>query len=584
MKGAVLLTGVLLAMPLAASAQRAADTGQWMRDAVARESAGDLAGAEVLLRQALEKSPASLSAILSLERVLKLQGKPQELIPVVEKLLAVDPESPVGNQLLVRTYASMNDLEAMRKAGDAWIRVTPKLETPYREMARIWEARGDYGRAIQYLEQGRSKVGRADALALELGDVYVAMEEYPRAVREYERAIGPEARGFTLVQRRLAALPDGGAQLVPRLIDMLLKSPTSLSRRKAATQLAIDAGLGDRAEQIARANAAELRNLERQSYLVEIARRADGAQLPKLAHWAYSELIKLGGNADQLLALRARMAELALQMGDTARAAETYRALETSYAPGSPQRRQALALRIQLTAREGKLQEAQTAMREFRQEFADAPELDEVAAAVANGYLDAGEPEQAEAALIGVSGPRTGLARSRIALRRGDIPQAKTALLGSAPLLHGAEQTETIRLATALGRVSREGGELLGRAVADAASRRAAEAVASLVAGAEKLPGSEGAIILEFAASIAERSELPEEAEKARRLIVEKYATTAEAPAALLALARTLSVRNETLEEARQYLEQLILEHPRSALLPQARQELDRLQGRAPRT
>jgi hypothetical protein len=169
-------------------------------------------------------------------------------------------------------------------------------------------------------------------------------------------------------------------------------------------------------------------------------------------------------------------------------------------------------------------------------------------------------------------------------LRRGDVAAAKAALLASAPSLRGAEATETIRLATALGRVSKEGGELLGRALALAAAGSAGEGVASLLNGAAKLPGSEGAIILEFAASIADRSDLAPEAEKARRAIIARYANSAEAPAALLALARSLATRSETMAEAREHLEKLILDHPRSALVPQARQELDRLQGRVPRS
>jgi TolA-binding protein len=77
---------------------------------------------------------------------------------------------------------------------------------------------------------------------------------------------------------------------------------------------------------------------------------------------------------------------------------------------------------------------------------------------------------------------------------------------------------------------------------------------------------------------------LDSEAERARRVIVTDYAQAPEAPAALLALGRALGARNETLDEARSFLEKLVLDHPRSALLPQARQELDRLQGRIPKS
>jgi tetratricopeptide (TPR) repeat protein len=580
---AVLLSGTIVSGLNAQGPQQASET-QLLRDAVARETAGDLRGAEASLRLILNRNPQSLSALLSLERVLKMQNRLGDVIPVVEQLLKTDPESAIAHQMLVRAYASLDQMDDVRKAAETWIKATPKLETPYREIARVWESRGDFARAVQYLEVGRGRIGRNDALALELGDIYAAMEEYARAVREWDRAIGPDARGFLLVQRRLSVLRDGGAQILPRLIDALLRTPTSLGRRRAAAQLAIDAGMGARAEEIARAAAADLNGLERQSFLVEVARRADGAQLPRLAFWAYGELVRLGPDGEQRLALRGRMAELALAMGDTARAAETYRSLEGSYAPGSPERRQAAALRIQLTAKEGKLADAEQELQSFRRDYPDAPELDAIAAAIANVWLDRGDLDNAMQTVKGVGGPRSSLVRSRIALRRFDVAGAKAELLGAAPALRGAEATDAIKLASALGRVSREGGEMMGQAISRTSAGAPGEAVALLLNGARNLPGNEPAAILEMAASIAERNQLDAEAEKARRTIIGDFAGAPEAPGALLSLARSLSHRTETMSEARDLLERLILEHPRSPLVPQGRQELDRLQGRIPRS
>jgi TolA-binding protein len=53
---------------------------------------------------------------------------------------------------------------------------------------------------------------------------------------------------------------------------------------------------------------------------------------------------------------------------------------------------------------------------------------------------------------------------------------------------------------------------------------------------------------------------------------------THEAPAALLTLARRAVGNPEMKEEARVLLERLIVEYPRSALAPQARTELQRLE------
>jgi hypothetical protein len=230
------------------------------------------------------------------------------------------------------------------------------------------------------------------------------------------------------------------------------------------------------------------------------------------------------------------------------------------------------------------LSEAETELQNFRRDYPDAPELDAITASIANGLFDKGDVERAELLVNNVKGPRSSLVRSRFALRRGDVSQAKSSLLLAAPMLRGAEATEAIKLASALGRVSPRGGELMGQALTRASGGAPADAVAELVSGARSLPGSEPAIILELAASIAERNQLAIEAERARRIIIKDYPNAAERPGALLALARTLLNRMETMGEAREHLEALILEHPRSALVPQARQELDRLQGRVPRS
>jgi tetratricopeptide (TPR) repeat protein len=348
--------------------------------------------------------------------------------------------------------------------------------------------------------------------------------------------------------------------------------------------MAIDAGLSQRAEQIVRETAAELKGLERQSYLVEMARRADAAQLPRVAFYAYSQITPAELNAAQMLAIRARVAELALQIGDTVSAARGFRELEQSLAVGSPQRRQAVALRIQLIVKEGRLAEAEQDLAAFKQEFPNAAELDAVAAVLAGAYIDREDVEKAERVLSNIGGPRSNIARGRIALRRGDVADAKNALLAAAPSLQGAEATETIRLVTLLGRVSRQGGELLGKSLSKAAAGAGKEAFTMLDTGADQLPELERPAILDFAAALADRSSLPLDADRVRRRIIEQYPRSMEAPPALLALARSLTERGEAAEEARQYLEKLIVDYPRSALVPQARQELDRLQGRVPRS
>ncbi|HEY0673060.1 MAG TPA: tetratricopeptide repeat protein [Longimicrobiales bacterium] len=561
------------------SAQVRQDEILLVRDATMREQAGDFAGAQRILENILKGNPQSLSALLSLERVLRLQDKLESLLPYVEAHLRLDRTSAIGHQMLVRALSALNRIPDLERAGEAWIKAVPRIETPYREVARIWEGRGDLMRAVQYLEMGRARIGK-DALALELGDMFARLDEPERAVREWERAIGPDARGLLLVQRRLTTLKDGGAGVLPGLVEVLAASG-STPRKRAAVQLAIDAGMGAQAEQIAQRTLSELKGADRQTFLVEVARRADAAQLPRVAYWAYTQFALNDFAPEQLLAIRARIAELALAVGDTASAARGYRELEQSFEAGSPQRRQATALRIQLQVKEGKLDAATEDLTRFRAEYAEAPELDATAAMLATAHFDKGDLEAAARSLERVAGPRSNLVRGRIALRRGDVAGARAAVMSSAPALQGAEATQTLKLATLLGKVSREGGELLGEALAAAGSGQAKTAVTTIENRIAALPELERPAILDFAAALADRGQLPLDGERLRRRIVTEFPKSNEAPAALLTLARSLTERGGATEEAKTFLEKLIIEYPRSALVPQARQELERLQGRS---
>ena len=569
--------------PIPVSRTEAATEPERIRSAAALEAAGDFRGAERMLLAVLERNPTSLGALIALERVLAVQGRPEDLMRPVDRLLKVEPSSVIAHQMRVRTYSGLADEAALERVAEAWIEATPVLETPYREIARAWRTLHQPTRAVEVLTRGRERIDRPDALALELGDAYVDAGADVAAIREWDRAIGDDGHGFLLIQRRLAALPNGGAGVIPGLVEALTDEPTTLPRQKAAAQLAIAAGLEADAYRIAETAAASLEGQERQSFLVEMARGADGAGLVRLAYWSYGELLRAVDPVEQKLAIRTRLAELALEAGDTVRASAEYRVLEDAAAIGSPQRRQALAVRIGLLARDGEAGAALAEIERFKTEFADAPELDETAAAVANALIDEGEIDAAATALAGTVGPHVGLARARLQIHNGDVAAARRELLRSAPALRGAEATEAIALATLLGRLSRPAGERVARALTLVTAGEAESAV-DLLSGSEEsgAEAEERAALLDLAARLAQRAGLTDRAEAARREIVSEHADAREAPAALLGLARDLIRRGAPVEEAQALLERLILEHPRSALVPQARRALDELRGRVP--
>jgi len=551
-----------------------------LREAASLEATGNLAGAEQIIRDVLRSNPLSLTALLSLERVLNLTGRTSDLIPPVDLLLSKDPSSVVAHQLRLRVLSEIDDDDRLQDAVNAWIKATPTLEPPYREGAAVYRRRGEYAKAIALLEQGRRKVDREDALGLELGDVHAAAGDARRAAVEWSRGIGTEGRGFLLVQRRLQGMPDGGARIIPLLVEQLSAAPVTVGRYRAATVLAIDAGLDERAQKLVRDLAAMSRPQDREALFVELARRADGANLHRLAAWSYGQLLADAKNPGAMLAIQSRIAELALLAGDTALAKESYRKLEFAAAAGSPQRRQAVALRIQLTAREGNTNAAASELESFRAEYPQAPELSETASAIAVRMIAANDLESAERLLFGVTGATAALTRGRLFILKGEIEKARAELLTAAPQLKGAEATETIALASLLLRLSPQGGDIVARVAASRDTDRGA-VIASAMVQSTALDVAERAAVLDFLAGASDRAGLFEDADSLRRQIVALAPRSSEAPAALLALARRSLGEEGAAEEAGLLLEKLILEYPRSTLAPQARSELQRLHARS---
>ncbi|MGH7448735.1 MAG: hypothetical protein ACRELT_14285, partial [Longimicrobiales bacterium] len=375
---ALFATACLIGSPAQAQ-RRAADQAAYnhlmselgrLRQAASLETAGDYGGAERIVAEVLAANPTSLSGLLTLERLLTAQGRTEEILPAVERLLATDPTSVIGHQTRLRVISDLNQPRRMEAAIAEWIEAVPNLETPYREAAIVWRNRAEPARAIALLEQGRKRIDRDDALALELGDAFVDANDMSRAAEEWSRAIGPSGRGLMLVQRRLQMLPDGGARVIPALVERLSAQPSTFARQRAAALLAIEAGLEAAALRAVNALSAAAPPEDREALLVELARRADGQDLHTVALAAYRDLLTGAVEGRATLAIRTRIAELALLAGDTVLAAATYRQLENAAAAGSPQRRQAIALRIQLNARDGDTAEAIAEYEAFRSEYA----------------------------------------------------------------------------------------------------------------------------------------------------------------------------------------------------------------------
>lgn len=553
-----------------------------LREAAALESQGDYEGAEQTLRRLLRDNPASSGGIFALDRVLRVQGRAIDILPVVGSFLAENPEASGVRSLELRVLADADSTEAVRRRAEAWFEVARGSEVPYREAAKLYERLLGVEAALEVLQLGRSAVGRPDALALEIGDLLAARGDPEGAADEWASAIARDPAQIAMVVRRVRGLGEGRARAGERLV-MRLAETDGVAARRAGARIALDLRLADRALPLAQEVAAELDGRARTTFLADVARRAQEYDLEQVASWAYDALAEDAATPAERRQFDQRIIDVALASGDTAAALDAQRRLAASFPVGSVDRRRASAQVVRLQGSSADPAELRSLLMEFREEFPNAPELDDLAATVAGTLQARGDAGAATAVLEGVNGPRSALERAYVHLANGEIGAGRDALLLAVTGLPPAEATPVIELAALLGRISEPGAEALAAAGVAAHRGRAAEGARALAERVGSLEPGEQAPVLAQAARLASDGGAPAVAAEIRRRIVEEHPDSPELGEASLALARFHARTPDGVDEAIRLLEALITQRPNAAVVPDARLELQKLRGRGAR-
>jgi len=544
-----------------------------LREAAARESRGDLEGAERVLRRLLEASPASSGGLFALERVLRTKGEPRAILPAVDTFLAHDPDASGVRYLKLRVLADLDSLDAVRAEGDHWLREQPTQEATWREVARIYERAFGGEEALAVLRRGREAVHRDDALALEIGDLLVAAGDVTGAVSEWAKAAAGSGADVRTVTRRILELPAGRTEAGTELVTALARSEDP-ARLRTAAGIALELRLQEQALALSRRVAGRLEDRARDAFLSDVARRARDADLGELAAWAYGQLGQDAESPAERRQFDQRLVDLSLARGDTATALEAQRRVVASFTPGSVDRRQATARVLELEAASAPPDELKALLADFRREFPNAPEMDRLTATVAGALLARGDDEGANAMLEGIEGPRSALQRGYLLLAAGQVAEGRKALLLALPGMPPAQATEVIQFAGLLGRLSPPSARLVAQAGVRAHEGKGDEAAEALGGAVDQAPEEERPTLLAEAARLAADGQT---AADLRARLVEAYPDAPEAPDASLALARFHATRPEGRAEAIRLLEDLVTRTPNAAVAPAARREIERL-------
>jgi len=580
-RAAWLVLALCLVSPPPGSAQvrRGTDEGRLLREAASRESQGDFDAAEVVLLQLLEADPASSGGLFALERVLRAKGQTERILRVVDAFLQKEPTSSGVRYLKLRVLSELDSLQALEREAEIWFDLDDSSEVPYREVARVYERAFGSERALRTLLAGRRAMNRDDALALEIGDLYAAAGDPDKAVDEWALAVGDDGAQAAAIARRVQGLPEGVEAAGKRLVLVLADSDL-LPRRRAGARIALDLRLEDEALDVSRRVAADLDERQRASFLADVARRAREGDLAKTASWAYDELGQGASTPAERRQFDQRILDVALAAGDTATALDAQRRVAESFSPGSVDRRRATAQVIRLESAGSDPDRLGELLRDFRQEFPNAPELDDLAATVAGGLQARGDSEGAALVLDGIEGPRSGIERGYLLMDAGDIEGGRQSLLGSIGGLPPEEATEVIQFAALLSRLSADAAAVLALAGVEAHRGQGAQIAAEVAATIDDLPEEDRASVLAEVARMAERAGARAVAASIRARLVSDFSDTLEFGEAALSLARYESRTPEGLAEAIAILENLITSRPNAAVVPAARLELERLRRR----
>jgi tetratricopeptide (TPR) repeat protein len=518
------------------------------------EGAGRCADAFSLYRQALGEGEVA-GALMGLERCAAPAGRTDTLLAIIDSVLLRRARDPVARAMQLRTLAGARRFDQARLAFHQWVSAAPRDPAPYREYARRLIDAGMPRVADTVLQTATRALGSPRDVAAEIAELRATLGMWDASARSWREAI---AVSPFLEQSAIYVLAQAPAAARDSVRAVLAAPPSELRPRQ------ILAGLELRWRS-ARDAWAALEPLPASDSVARawqtFAADAEQADAWLTARDAYAAVLR--HRPDRTLVVRAATA--AIQGGDPASALELL--ANAAVAGDSTLAPSLLLLRVRAFSQLGRPHEADSALAASAGLLDTETEADAIRA-IAWGWARRGDLPKAREALARAGGDPDERATAWIALYEGDLKSARAGL----PRIDETSRDAVLALAV-LSRTRAEsspktGEAFLALARADTlqAARLFEEASDELRDGTPLLLGTAARL---YAAT-------PDSARSIAlwKVLVEQHPTAPEAVEAELEWARALRRRGER-AEAIARLEHLILTYPQSALVPQARRELE---------
>ena len=576
MKRVACVVILLIPLGLPAQAQVTNSTSTPLGRATMAERNGAYADAAAQYAAILKTQPANLGALIGMEHVLPKLDRRADLTPLVQQALVADSTSIGILGVAVRNFASTGHADSARRYVDRWAARSPNDGDPYREWSDAALVARDLVQAKLALDVGRQRMGPT-ALGIERAELLQRSGDVAGAVREWivvVRATPPFRDGAVGMlaqvppgQRPVArdALQKDGSPEARQMLGLLLThwgQPTEGAAMVRAALPADSTGATNLLRQLfeaLRARDDRPSRLASAATLEAIAARESGAAAIRSLMDAARTYADAGDerNARRLLALVASNPAAPLGMATAAS-----------------------ATLLGVLIAEGKAADAERVLAELGQNVG-ADEHDRLARRIAMAWVRGGDFAHAETMIAADSSTNGFDLRGRLHLFRGDLAGANDLLKVAGPYDDERDQAlERVALLSLIQAIGVDSSRALGNALLALERGDSARATAELteLAATFTVAGAAETRLLAGRIALAHRDSSTAVHLLERANVREMPATAA---AARLELAR-ISLAGGHTDAARTMLEQLILDFPDSALVPEARRLRDTIRGAVP--
>ena len=541
------------------------------------ERSGKYADAATVYFTTVRNDPVNIPALLGLERVLFILNRMPELLPVVQRARARAPENVALRSIEVRVYAGLNQPDSLETVVRRWAASVPRSDAPYREWGLALADRRMYDDARRAYLTGRRTLGGEGTLAIELAELEQRVGNWEASAREWARAVteSPDVAPNAATQ-----LADAPTAVRDKIVRVLVTPVASIGSRRLGAEVLLSWGQPNEAWAALEPTLAN--DNETQNVLRRFADLAAGLTTVEAHRVRGLALSRWADLLPSPMSERAR-AEAVRELLEGNDRAAARRLLEAH----SDTRGVTQVALLQLMIADGQLDVVERRLAGDSGAALPADDRATLRLALARARIARGELERADAALGNDSSVAAIAQRGWIALYRGDLKGAMEAFRVAGPYATDrAAATDRTAMMALLQRVQEPSSPDLGAALLTLARGDSAGAVVGLRRAAGRLPVQGGRLeVLLLTGQVASRLG-PQQQVTAVAVFDEIVRAGGEgaAPAAAeLEWSRLLIAQGHS-ADAIPHLEHLILTYPNSAVVPQARRELERAKGMIPKS